>query len=189
MSERTATQTAAVLAAVDLSQRRRIVDIGGSEGAFLATLLQTQPAASGVLFDLPEVVAAVPSDLGEESIAGRVELVGGDFFAGVPDGGDLYLLKNILHDWPDADAQRILESVRRAMAGDGDLLVIELVLPPDGARTVAHFVDLSMMVTFGGRERTLPEFESLFEASGFALADARPLPGQADRFVLTGRPR
>lgn len=189
MSERTASQVAAVVAAVDLSSRRRIVDVGGSEGALLAALLSAQPDASGVLFDRPEVVAGVPGDLGVPALAGRVEVVGGDFLEGVPAGGDTYVMKNVLHDWSDDDALRILESVRRAVDDDGELLVIELVLPPAGERSIAHLVDLSMLVTFGGRERTHDEFRELFDAGGFALADVVALSGQVDRSVLIARPR
>lgn len=184
MSERTASQVAAVVECLDLSSRRRIVDVGGSEGTLLAALLASQPAASGVLFDLPEVVGAVDADRDP-----RIELVGGDFFAGVPDGGDLYVLKNILHDWSDADAVRILSSVRAAITDDGEVAVIELVLPDDGRPTMAHYVDVSMMVTFGGRERTLPELEALFATAGFELVDARALTGQVDRHLLVGRRR
>jgi hypothetical protein len=184
MTDRTATQIAAIVASLDLSIRRRIVDVGGSEGALLAALLAAQPESSGVLFDLPDVVAANATNLSE-----RIEVVGGDFFAGVPTGGDLYVLKNILHDWPDGDAARILASVRDAIADDGELAVIELVLPEAGQRSLAHYVDLSMMVTFGGRERTIAEFTALLGAAGFELVDVRALEDQADRFVLVGSPR
>ncbi len=188
MSERTATQTAAIVATADLRSAHRIVDVGGSQGALLRAFLAAQPSTTGVLFDRPEVVATVPPDLGDPALAGRVETVGGDFFAGVPVGGDAYLLKLVLHDWPDDDAARILRSVRDAIDPGGALCVIELVVPPDGERSVAHLIDLSMLVSFGGRERTLEEFRSLFAAAAFRLDDVVPIPGEPDRAVLVARP-
>ena len=107
---------------------------------------------------------------------------------GVPTGGDAYLLKLVLHDWPDDDAVRILRSVRAAIDPDGALYVIELVVPSDGERSVAHLVDLSMLVSFGGRERTLEEFRELFGTAAFRLDDVRPISGEPNRTVLVARP-
>jgi hypothetical protein len=188
MSERTATQTAAIVATVDLGSARRIVDVGGSQGELLRAFLTAHPSASGVLFDQPDVVATVPPDLGDRALAGRVETVGGDFFDGVPDGGDAYLLKLVVHDWPDGDAVRILRSVREAIDTGGALYVIELVVPPDGEGSVAHLIDLSMLVSFGGRERTLEELRSLFARAAFRLDDVLAIPGEPDRAVLVARP-
>jgi hypothetical protein len=188
MSERNATQAAAIVAATDLGSPRRIVDVGGSEGALLGAFLTARPSAAGVLFDRPEVVANLPPDLGDPALVGRVETVGGDFFTGVPTGGDAYLLKLVLHDWPDDDAVRILRSVHDAIEPDGALYVIELVVPSDGERSVAHLIDLSMLVSFGGRERTLEEFRSLLATAQFRLDDVRPVPGQQNRAVLIARP-
>ena len=188
MSERTATQTAAIVATVDLGHAHRIVDVGGSQGELLRALLTAHPSASGVLFDRPEVIAAVPRDLGDPRLAGRVETVGGDFFDGLPPGGDAYVLKLVVHDWPDDDAVRILRSVRDAIDPDGVLSLIELVVPPDGERSAAHLIDLSMLVSFGGRERTLEEFRSLLERAAFRLDDVLPIPGEPNRAVVVARP-
>jgi hypothetical protein len=188
MSERTATQTATIVATVDLADARRIVDVGGSRGELLRAYLTARPTATGVLFDRSDVVAEVPADLGDPTLAGRIEIVGGDFFHAVPAGGDAYLLKLVLHDWPDPDAVHILRAVRAAIDPAGTLTVIELVVPPDGARSAAHLVDLSMLVSFGGRERTREEFQSLLAAAGFRLDDVRALPGEGDRAVLLATP-
>ena len=82
---------------------RRVVDVGGSHGAFLAAVLKRVPKARGVLFDQPDVVANASATLQELGVAERVERVGGNFFESVPVRGDLYLLKHILHDWSDAE--------------------------------------------------------------------------------------
>ena len=188
MSERTASQSDAIVATVDPQPFRRIVDVGGSQGALLRAFLAAQPSATAVLFDRPEVVATVPPDLGDPALAARVEIVGGDFFASVPGGGDAYLLKLVVHDWPDDAAVRILQSVRAAIDPGGALYVIELVLPPDGERSVAHLIDLSMLVSFGGRERTLEEFRSLLASARFRLDEVRSVPGEPTRAVLVARP-
>jgi hypothetical protein len=188
MSERTATQTAAIVATAHLGSAHRIVDVGGSQGALLRAFLAARPSAEGVLFDRPEVVATVPPDLGDPALSERVEIVGGDFFTSIPAGGDAYVLKLVVHDWPDADATRILRSVRDAIDPAGALYLIELVVPPDGERSVAHLIDLSMLVSFGGRERTLEEFRSLFASAEFRLDEALPIPGERDRAVLVARP-
>ncbi len=104
---------------------QRIVDVGGSEGVLLRGLLERAPGARGVLFDRAEVVAhAKPSD--------RIEVVSGDFFAEVPAGGDLYVLKSILHDWPDDRCEVILKNCHRAAAPGARLLVVEMILPEEG---------------------------------------------------------
>jgi hypothetical protein len=188
MSERTATQTAAIVATAGLVDARRIVDVGGSQGALLGAFLAARPSATGVLFDRVDVVAGLAPDLGDPGLAGRVEIVGGDFFVEVPPGGDAYLLKLVLHDWPDPDAVRILRAVRAAIDPAGVLAVVELVVPPDGARSPAHLLDLSMLVGFGGRERTREEFRALLAESGFRLDEVLPLADDVDRAVLVATP-
>jgi SAM-dependent methyltransferase len=157
-------QTAqAVVAGYDLSRARRIVDVGGGVGHLLAAALAKHPEPRGVLFDLPHVVAAAPS-LGD-----RVEIAGGDFFDGVPAGGDVYLLMNVLHNWADTDAAKILASCRRAIAPGGRLAIVEMVIPENRADYSAIF-DLEMLVLFrGGRERTRAELDALLRDAGFAL--------------------
>ena len=188
MSERTVPQTAAIVGCIGPARHRRIVDVGGSTGVLLAACLAAAPGASGVLVDRPEVVTGVAPDLGDPTLAGRVELAGGDFFAGVPAGADAYLLKLVLHDWPDAAAVRILRAVRAAIAPDGLLYVVELVVPPAGARGTAHVLDLSMLVSFGGRERTADEYRDLLGAAGFRLDEVRPLANEPERAVMVARP-
>ena len=94
-------------------------------------------------------------------------MVGGDFFKSVPAGGDLYLLKQILHDWTDDECVAILQSVRRAIAPHGRLALIERIVPEVSEPDPAFSYDIMMMVWTEGQERKLSQFERLFEASGF----------------------
>ena len=154
----------------DASPFRRIIDVGGSQGVLLRAMLDRAPGARGVLYDLPEVVAgAKPHD--------RIEIVAGDFFQEVPSGGDLYLLKSILHDWPDDRCAVILGNIRRAAAPGAKLLVVETVLPSPPQPSPAAFMDLNMLVMLGGRERPADEFNKLLQDAGFTIERVVPTGG------------
>jgi hypothetical protein len=155
----------AVADAYDFSGVRTIVDVGGGNGALLAALLRKYPESNGVLFDQENAVKDASDVLG--SVAARCRIVAGDFLAGVPAGGDAYLLSQILHDWADEHCLRILNSCRDAMRDDSRLLIIERVLESDG-NPMNYLSDMDMMVLFpGARERTLKEYGELFSAAGF----------------------
>ena len=158
----------AVIAAYDLARFRTVVDIGGGHGRMLATVLQAYPAMHGVLFDQPQVVAGATSTLEQAGVADRCTMVGGDFFAEVYKGGDLYVLKRVLNDWPDERAAAILRSCYRAMAPGATLLVVDHIVPDGihGARPALH-LDLLMLVLFAGKDRTEAEWRALLVGAGF----------------------
>ncbi|HXY26470.1 MAG TPA: methyltransferase [Candidatus Acidoferrum sp.] len=156
--------TPALLAACDFSRFEQLVDVGGGEGALLGDILAATPGLRGVLFDLPQVVSHAPEIL-KGDVATRCEIVGGSFFDSVPEGADAYILKGVIHDWPDVDAARILHNTRRAIRPNGTLLLIEGIV--DSARPVG-LMELLMLV-IGGQERTEGEFRSLLAATGFSL--------------------
>lgn len=162
----------AVVEAYDFSRFRAVADIGGGVGRLLASILERYPQVRGVLFDQPDVVAASGPLLEQAGVADRCDIAGGSFFDAVPSGADAYLLKAILHDWPDAECLQILRTIRDVVPADGAVLVVEQLLGrgPEPARTA--FSDLNMLVNPGGQERTLDEYATLFEASGFTLTGA-----------------
>lgn len=162
----------AVLEICDFSRFGHVVDVGGGDGVFLATILERHPALHGTVFDQPEVIARAAPPQPREAFQGRYRALAGDFFESVPGGGDAYLLKWILHDWSDTACVAILQSCRRAMALGGRLLVAEYVLGPGFASPEGELMDLTMMVMNGGRERSLDTFASLFAAAGFRLTSA-----------------
>jgi len=137
-----------------------VVDVGGGHGSLLSAILARHPGVKGILFDLPEGIAAAEAGLGGP--LPRCELVAGDFFESVPEGADVYLMKKVLHDWSDDDAVRILVNCRRAMAQGGRVLVAETLVPPGNTPDPIKVMDVNMLVVTGGRERTADEFAALF---------------------------
>ena len=144
-----------------------VVDVGGGQGGLIAGVLRRCPRARGIVYDQPAVVATTPAERLAQ-FGDRLSIVGGDFFREVP-RGDLYLLKSILHDWPDAECIQILYRVRTAMNPNGRVCVFENVLEGPNLGAAGKFSDLNMLVSPGGRERTLPEYERLFAAAGLTL--------------------
>jgi hypothetical protein len=160
------TTRAAPLVDWDWSGTRTVVDVGGGNGALLATLLSQHSHLRGILFDLPHVIK-------EADVPDRCDLVGGDFFTEVPSGGDVYVLAQILHCWDDHDAVRILRQIAAAIPTHGRLLIVERVIPDDDLRHPAKLLDLHMLVVLGGRERTNSDWRKLLAAGGFELLDVQ----------------
>lgn len=143
------------------------VDVGGSLGSLLRGVLARHPEGRGILFDRPELIAQAKAVWAGTTEAARTEMVAGDFFDSVPEGGDLYLLKFILHDWTDAQCGQILTNIREAIGSGGRLAVFEMVLPDEPAPHPAWLMDLNMMAMTGGRERSIAGYDALFERAGF----------------------
>jgi SAM-dependent methyltransferase len=165
------------LAALDIARAydfagQRVMDVGGGYGELLAQILTAYPSARGVLFDMPHAIAKAREHLADRGLDGRCEFVAGDFFASVPPGADVYLMKTVIHDWPDDKARAILHTCRRAMAPGARLLVIERLMPerldPSAANRALARVDLHMLVALGAQERTLNEMLTLLGSVGFA---------------------
>jgi hypothetical protein len=154
-----------------------VADIGGSDGTVLAQLLAGHPDRRGIVFDLPEVVPAARQAVGRSDLAGRVEVIGGDFFESVP-AADVYVLSYILHDWDDESCARILRSIARAAPAGARLVIIELVLAGGDEPDLAKMIDLVMLAMLTGRERTAAEYRALLARAGFTL----------DRIVATPSP-
>ena len=145
-----------------------VADIGGSNGDLLLGMLEHYPDTQGILFDMPEVVANARGRIEASPLADRVEIVGGSFFESVP-AADLYLLKQILHDWDDEECLAILRSIRTSIAQDGRLAVIDHLLAEVPQPTESLVTDIAMLIYDSGRERKQSEFEALFAKSGFRL--------------------
>jgi O-methyltransferase domain/Dimerisation domain len=162
-----------VAGAVDPAEQGTVLDLGGAHGDLLTGLLQRAPQATGVLFDLPQVVDRARRRVDESPVSDRLHLVGGDFFEKVPPA-DVYVLMRILHDWDDADAHRILAACRRDAPPTARMLVVETLVPDPWAPSPAHLFDLAMLVLQGGRERTESEYRALLAGAGWQLVSVSP---------------
>jgi len=176
MTNWTTQASAAVAATYDFSRFGSMIDVGGNQGTLLATILRQYPTARGTLFDRPHVVATAKDHLAKAGVDNRCTIVGGDFFTAVPSGGDAYLLSYVLHDWDDERCVAILAQCRHAIAGNGTLLVIELVLPEGNAASFGKWLDLHMLVMASGRERTAQQYRLLLQAGGFDVKRVIPTP-------------
>jgi len=159
----------AVIGAYDFGSFGMVVDVGGGCGALLASILSKNPQPRGILFDQPHIVADAATVLREAGVAERCEIRSGNFFEKVPEDGDAYLLKAILHDWNDEDALKILRVCRAAIPSSGKLILVEQVLAPPNEGLAGKLSDLNMLVVPDGRERTAEEFYRLLDLAGFRL--------------------
>lgn len=157
--------------AVDLSRFSTVCDVGGGYGALAAHLLDAHPHLKGTVLELPSVVAEEDRLWGPKlGVADRMTYVAGDMFESVPTA-DAYVLKAILHDWPDDDCVEILATVREAAPADAHLFVRERLIDDEAPTAESVDMDLWMLLETGGRERTRAEYESLFERAGWRLED------------------
>lgn len=171
-----------VLLAGDWAGVRTVVDVGGGTGALLAAILRARPATRGTLVDLPRTVARAGATFAAAGVASRAAAVGQSFFDPLPAGADLYLLKNVLADWPDAEASALLRRCAEAARPDGRVVVLGGVSPGEGRADP----ELLMLVLLGGKDRTLTEFRVLARAAGLAVVAAGRQP--SGRFVVECRP-
>jgi SAM-dependent methyltransferase len=182
---------AAIAAAYDFSKVGTLVDVGGGNGALLIGLLGAQPQLRGVVFDRPEAAERARKKVHEAGLESRCQVVAGDFFDAVPGGADAYILKHVIHDWPDEQATAILRNCRAALKPGARLLIAEGVYPPRIDRSLesrgAAANDVNMLVVAGGRQRSEAEFRSLYEGAGFALT--RIVDTEARLSLIEGVPR
>jgi hypothetical protein len=176
MSERTAAFAPSVATGYDFSGMRTVADIGGGKGTLLAAILRAHGHLRGVLLERPAPATEARDVLRGAGVADRCEIITGDFFAGVPEGADGYILANVLHDWDDVRAVRILGNCRQAMGAGGRALIVERLIPDDPADAVPVLLsDLNMLVFTGGQERTNAEYGELLTAAGLDLGRVQPV--------------
>jgi O-methyltransferase/methyltransferase family protein len=181
-----------LVAAYGFTRFGTIVDVGGGNGALLASILAATPTLKGILFDLPSGNAEALDVITAAGVVQRCTVVAGDFFRSVPEGADAYILKSVIHDWNDEKAIAILKVCRKAMATQSTLFLIEHVMPkrmevsPRAQRMALR--DLHMLVGPGGRERSEAEFDRLFALAGFARVSTSPLGTEGSFSLIEARP-
>jgi hypothetical protein len=173
MAAKSASVIPAVVGAYDFKSFAVIADIGGGRGHLLHAILENVKTAEGILFDLPHVIADA-----SESAATRIQLHAGDFFVDPLPAADGYLLMEVIHDWSDQDAIKILKAVRKAASKDARLLIIEALVPETAGPHFSKMLDIIMLAVTGGRERTPSEYQGLLQAAGFQLERIIPTRSQ-----------
>ncbi len=151
----------------DFSPNHNIVDVGGGKGHLLAEILSRNIRARGTVFDLENATKLAVPYIAEKKLLNRCDIITGNFFESIPAGGDLYLLKVILHDWDDEHAKLILNNCYQAMTKGSKILLIEKVIENNEHNESACLGDINMLVTYMGKERTPGEFQQLLESAGF----------------------
>ncbi len=185
MIAQAAWEAAAVVSAYDFAALQTIVEIGCGDGSLLAAILEANPRARGIFFDRPYAVDKARALVGAR-FTGRGKFAAGDFFESVPAGGDVYILKHVIHDWDDAGATAILKKCRRHLGRDGRLLVIESILRSGNEPDPGRFIDMQMLVRQTGRERNEREYRDLLAAAGFGLT--RIVPTRSQVSMIEGKP-
>jgi precorrin-6B methylase 2 len=163
-----------VVQALDTSNIKLAVDVGGASGTLLHGLMAANPHLHGIVVDLPEVVGSAETAARELGLSNRSTALGLNFFEHVP-AADLYLLKHVLHDWNDDEAVSILKRCRESIRPGGKIVVVEILLGEMGEPALGPLMDLNMMIMLTGRERTLDEYRRLIEKAGFRFSKVSPI--------------
>jgi hypothetical protein len=185
MSDLSSLDSPAVAEAYSFAGIHSIVDIAGGHGLLLATIMARNPHLKGTLYEMPHVVEGAKNGP-LKPVMDRCTLASGDMFATVPAGADAYLMKHIIHDWPDDVCVKILKACRKAVNPGGKLLVVDNVILPGNDFAPGKFLDIQMLLFPGGCERTEKQFRELFAASGWQLS--RIIPTAVPESIVEGVP-
>jgi len=165
----------AALEAYDFSQIGTLVDVAGGHGEVLMSVLKKHPNVRGVLTDVGHVIDGAKPRIASAGLADRCQAVPCDFFQAVPEGGDAYIMKHIIHDWDDARATVILQNIGKAMgAKRGKVILLESVIAAGATPDLGKFIDIEMLLMPGGKERSAEEFRALFAGAGFEMTKIVP---------------
>ncbi|WP_020669510.1 methyltransferase [Amycolatopsis nigrescens] len=169
---------------------KKVVDVGGGNGQLLAAILSATPDATGILFDREHVVPLARENLTATVGLDRVELAGGSMFESVPPGGDVYMFCRVLAGWADDDVVGVFERCRRELPADGRVLVFDRLVraTADAEATVLPSMwDLHLLMTAGGKHRTLESFTSMLNRAGFDVERTADLP--LENTAIIAKPR
>lgn len=175
----------AVADAYNFDGMRSIVDIGGGHGLLLATILKRNARLRGTLYEMPHVLEGAKNGP-LKPVMERCTLASGDMFSSVPAGSDAYIMKHIIHDWPDDQCAQILKACRKGVNPGGKLLVVDSVIQPGNDFSPSKFLDLQMLIFPSGCERTEKQFRHLFATAGWKLS--RIIPTAALDSIIEGVP-
>jgi O-methyltransferase domain/Dimerisation domain len=180
----------AILAGYDFSGFHKVIDIatgGQGDGELIASILEQNNTATGVHFDAPSRLERAKAAVENKLVGDRCEFIGGDFLVSVPSGGDAYIVKNLIHDYSDAKAGKILDNLHQAIDKNGKLLVAEMIVPPGNEPSLAKILDVeALIMTPGATERTAEEYSQLLAKSGFEVT--RIVPTKSPMSIIEAVP-
>lgn len=188
MQSKSQVEDHAIISDYDFSSFTRIMDIGSGRGSFIRAILDHNPHLEGAMFDLKTTFDAQI----EDKYKGRLVQMHGDFFEEIPDYADVYTMKNVIHNWPEAKVVKLLQKVREAMLSTKGnntdpsrkrLLIVENIVPENDDRQVANWMDLNFMILIDGAERTIEEYADLGRQCGFRMEHA--FETQSGRHILS----
>jgi hypothetical protein len=179
---------AGVVESYDFRSVRKLVDVGGGHGRLLSMILMAYPKMHGILFELPHAIEGARRTLTTAGLGDRCEVVSGDFFRSVPEGGDTYMLSRVIHDWADDSAVAILKIIRSVLPAKGRVLLFETMIRSDKRLSYPLLSDLNMVIRTGGCERTEAEYRALYKAAGFKMTRAIHTPSPTGMSIIEGKP-
>ncbi len=160
----------AILSEYSFKNANNIIDIGGGQGILLSMILTKYKHIQGKVFDLPHVTEGAQRIFDQYGVSNRTEIITGNFFKSIPQGGDLYMLKSIIHNLSDDQSISLLRDIRKVLDENSKILIFEPIIELDNRYSFAKLYDIQMLVSrSGGKERTLTEFENLIKSSGLKL--------------------
>ena len=164
-----------IMGSYDFSSFGKVVDVGTggqADGNLIASILKKNPTMQGIYFDTPSRVETAKRVVEAQGLAERCEIAAGDIFESFPSGGDAYIVKNLVHDYDDERAVKLLKNCHSAITENGKLLVVEMIIPPGNEQSLAKIVDVEALIMAAGAvERTEDQYRELLEAAGFKLTN------------------
>ncbi len=164
----------AITDAYDFSALNTITDVGGGYGGLMFEILKAFPSMKGLIADIPQVIKKAGERIKSVGLDERCKTVECDFFNEIPEGGDVYILSNILHDWNDEKCIMILKNCRAVLKKGARILIIEMIVPGGDEFSVSKLLDLEVLVMGDGRERTRDEFLHVINGAGLKLINVIP---------------
>ncbi|WP_137791903.1 methyltransferase [Bacillus sp. E(2018)] len=175
-----------IVEAYNFEEVNSVTDVGAGLGSLLGNILTHNKHLKGVHFDQRSAVNAAENSAYLRNIKDRCSFITGNFFSEVQTGTDVYILKTILHDWNDEKAGEILSNIRNDINEKGRLLIIEIIMPEHDEVNIKTIMDLEMLIFYGGKERSLSEYNTLLENNGFKFN--RVIPTNSDVSIIEAFP-
>ncbi|MCG6133877.1 MAG: acetylserotonin O-methyltransferase [Nostoc sp. LLA-1] len=178
-----------VLKHCDLSESKKVADIGGGFGHLALELVRKYPHLHGIVLDIPDLIPIAKSKIVNEpeDIIDRIQFIGGDMFEDVP-AADVYIMKLVIHDWDDAKCIQLLKNCHARMEGNGRIICVDAVLPPIGnvSGTAAKFLDINMMISCPGKERTEEQWQYIYSQAGWKITSIQPIYDNYGTSIVEG---